>query len=620
MEIRKVGKYSFNQFLADFNKLQTWLKSIHVNMNSFTDINQLSKDNISKLHQVLDASFVSDNKAPNKTPMLKYWIGEDDLSDKPLLGEQKLFDHILNYLCKYYNIKSSSKMLDTLQNEAMLDSNNILKNEKFYEMNQLFSAFGHTSTKGMQKSRLNKLMRYADDHIFQADMKILYDAIIICANKLRSDSYLINRIEKLEDNPFQSKGIRNVGTPFWGRTNLKINNDTLEQYVFNISNKLWKDGLNNLSISKYVNIPSTLFGRNSTKGVIGTWHKNNFKINTYEASPRVIYGVSLINNTQISRLYYSVMQQMKNQSTFSTLKGTEHLRSILPKIAALDKRLGVYRISTDKSRYDTTLSVELMICAAIIDMLSFGTSESKVKTIMLSLAIDALNPIYYKTEIRGKIKVLKTWGGHKSGFYNTFRWGSLIGFLIDTYGKLIIDRQWFIKTQQIYALENTPFSMFAGDDWSTVYKSLDHAKKAADIEEKHFGMISNIKKSAYGTWIVQNGCNSLGKVSYPLARALRSFYYPENSVHSKPPFVLLMTTYAAIELLWESPHLDYFIKEHVLKADKYKGGLYWDDKGLTFSQFYKLFVQQAQDYANMTHSYVFNENDPRWTDILKVGS
>lgn len=605
-------KYSYNQFLKDFHAIMNWLNKIKSNNSSFDEVDKISKENFRYLNQVLSSGF--NETAPNKTPLLKFWIGDQTLSDKPLEGEQRLFTSIQQYLFNYYKIKPEEWVSGSIHKLAQANSNDVYANEKYYEISQLFTAFGHTSTNGMQKERLSKLNRYADKKIFKPDFRKLYEAIIFVANDSRMPVNIIDNIQKGYDNPFVEKGDRNVGTPYWRKTSGMVNNTTIERSVFSLANRLYEKGKMNVSdIIKYKNIPSTMFGRNSTKGVEVELINGEFKIKEFKASPRVIYGVSLLNNTQLSRLYYSVLQGMKNQLDYSSLKGTNHLREIMPKMAKFDQSNQVYRISTDKSRYDTNISAELMVCAAICDILAFGSTTRIIDFILLSLAIDVLNPIYYKTNKNSPISIMKTFGGHKSGFYNTLRWGSLIGKILYTYGSLSLDSSWFYKMNRIYKTEGLPSSMFAGDDWSVIYKNLETAKKAAKIEEEQFGMISNISKSAYGTWFVQNGVNSQSKVSYPLARALRSIYYPERTVSNKPPFVLLMTVYSAIELLWESPHLDYFIKQHVLKADKYQGGLLYEGRKLTFKEFYQIFKKQAQDYGE--HK-IFNSNDPRYSNLV----
>lgn len=611
--------FSYKQFQMLFTRLVSELKSNQNKVGlTFSEVTKLTKENLASLHQVLDSSFIE--RPVNKSPNLRYWTKEDVvLKDTPVQGEQDLFNNIVDYLFDYYKLPKSSKVVDDLFKKAQDDPNNILLQETYYEINQLFSAFGHSSASNMQNDRLVKLMRYKDPKIFKADLKVMYEAVSLVAAESAQHVTVIDNVHKSLDNPFQEKGDRNVGTPYWFKTSTRLNGVRVEELSFDLANNLYHKYSKDKNFSlKTSAIPATLFGRNSTKGVVTTYKDNQFIIKNYEASARVIYGVSLVANTNIARLYYSVLQNMKNQPTFSTLRGTPYLRELLPKIAAFDSKHGSYRESTDKSRYDTTISVELMVLAAICDILAFGHTSKIREVIITSLFVDALTPIYYKEKARGPIKVLYTFGGHKSGFYNTLRWGSQFGNIISKYTKLILDRQWFYKTYRLYANNSVPMDMFQGDDWSSVFKNKSMALAASEIEEKHFGLISNHDKSAFGTWIVQNGVNSLGKVSYPLARALRSFYYPERTTQNKPPFVLLMTAYSAIENLWESPHLDYFIKEHLLKTDKFKGGTR-NDKGdkINFDQFYQIYRKQAQDYGE---GKIFNSNDPRWEGILDKSS
>lgn len=115
------------------------------------------------------------------------------------------------------------------------------------------------------------------------------------------------------------------------------------------------------------------------------------------------------------------MQGMKKLTSYSTLRGVNYLREMLPRLNQLDSKLGLYRISSDKSAYDTTISKELMICAALTDVLAFGHTEKNRHIIALALATDALTPIYYKTDLKSPIQLLYTNGGHKSGAYITLR-------------------------------------------------------------------------------------------------------------------------------------------------------------------------------------------------------
>lgn len=593
--------------------LLQFLRKVQTNARnlSFKEIDELINKHTSDLNQVLDSGFKE--TPPFNTPMLKYWIGEGKIGDTPLEGEQKLFNSIKDYLFKYYDQRDVKDVVDELNKEASHNPNDVYLNEKYYEIMQLFTAFGHTSAGNMQKERLKKLQKYADPKSFRVNMRTLYDAVTFVANESRSNVWIIDKIDKNFENPFAAKGERNVGTPFWKKTNIKRDNTTIENLVYSLANKLWKDYRLSLSYAKYVNIPATMFGRNSTKGVEILYKNGEYIIQKFKASPRVIYGIPLITNSQLARLYYSVLIGMKEKHVFSTLKGTEYLRELLPKLAKFDSQNKVYRKSSDKSAYDTTLSAELMVCAAIIDILAFGINSKAIEIVLLSLVIDVLTPIYYKEYKGGPIKKLETFGSHKSGFYNTFRWGSLIGYLIYVYTSFTIDKTWFLLTHRQYASNNLPTAMFAGDDWSTIYKNKLDAEKAEKIEQEAFGLVSNTSKSAFGTWIVQNGCNSKGTVSYPLARALRSFYYPEKTSAVKPPFVLLMTAYSNIELLWESPHRDYFIKEHLLKTDKYRGGLEYEGKQLDFGQFYSIFVKQARDYGE---NKIFDSNDPRYITLI----
>lgn len=615
MKLSKVT-YTYESFIKEFNALNKWLDKTRDNGDEFHRIKKLTKENLNDLHAVLDAGFR--NRGPFHNPMLNYWIGDAELTSKPLLGEQKLFNSIVDYLFTYYKLDKTENIVENLHTKAMNDPNNIAANESYYEISQLFSAFGRTSIKDMQKQRLEKLARYAEQHTFKPDMKVLYEAIVFCANMRRMDPTILRVVKKgmIDSNPYAEKGARNVGTPFWKRTSTKIAQGTIEEGVFNLAQLLYEQGLNSKHLTQYKNIPATLFGRNSTKGVKVKLRNTEYKILNFDASARVIYGIPLITNIQIVRLYYSVLQELKKRPFFLPLQGTEKMRKVLPQLAAFDAQLGVFRASTDQSRYDTTLSRQLMICAALTDKLAFGTTNSTISYILLSLIIDAQTPIYYKDRQGGEIKILKTDGGHKSGFQNTLDWGSTMGNIIYTYSALLLDRKWFYATYKKYKEKGLPFAMFVGDDWSVLYKNKSDYLQALEIISNTFGLIGNAKKSAFNVWIVQNGLNTYGKVSYPLARALRSFYYPERDPNPKPPMVIEGTVYSLIYLLWESPHLDYFIKEHVLKSDKYRGGTFYDGKELTFKEFYTLFVQQCQDYAKKSKINPFNPNDPRWKDLL----
>lgn len=615
------------QFLKLYNRYDKELKLAYAKLkrgeDTFKESEDVIKKHLGRLRQVLHSG--SQTPSINATPMLDFWVGnEARLSNKPLPGEQALFDSLISYLCRYYKVEAREDLVDVLQRQALEDTTNVLKNETFYEISQAFNAFGHTSVgESMTKERLEKLHRYADDHVFKPDMNILWEVVKFCANDAAQSSIVIDKISYKDPitNPFQEKGDRNVGSPYWMKTNVKLENRTVNQAVYELAQDLYNRYASKADFNlKSVALPATMFGRNSTKGVETKFSKGKFVILNYLASPRVIYGVSLVNNINIARLYFGVLKHSMTLPEFSTLKGVPHLREILPKLNNFDIQEKVVRISTDKSRYDTTIGHQLMIICAIIDMLAFGHTEKSRRIIELSLYTDALNPILYTQNGGRTIDVLYTLGGHKSGFYNTLLWGSRIGKILYVYSMFILAKDWFLEKYRKYRINHIPFMMFQGDDWSTAYPSMEVALQAMKIEEEVFGMISNIKKSAYGTWIVQMGANHLGKVSFPLARALRSFYYPERSSRDKPPFVLLMTTYSMVELLWDSPHLPYFIKEHVLKADKFKGGHEWfkgaDTKTkmkINFDQFYKIFAKQATDYGA---NRLFNANDPRWGHIL----
>lgn len=204
------------------------------------------------------------------------------------------------------------------------------------------------------------------------------------------------------------------------KTNVKLENKTVNQAVYELAQDLYNRYGKKADFNlKSVALPATMFGRNSTKGVETKFSKGKFVILNYLASPRVIYGVSLVNNINIARLYFGVLKHSMTLPEFSTLKGVPYLREILPKLNDFDIKERVVRISTDKSRYDTTIGHQLMIICAIIDQLAFGHTEKSKRIIELSLYTDALNPILY-TQNGGKtIDVLYTLGGHKSGFYNT---------------------------------------------------------------------------------------------------------------------------------------------------------------------------------------------------------
>lgn len=152
------------------------------------------------------------------------------------------------------------------------------------------------------------------------------------------------------------------------KTNVKLDGRTVNQLVYELAQDLYNrySGDKDFYL-KSVALPATMFGRNSTKGVETKFRGGKFHIVNYLASPRVIYGVSLVNNIQIARLYFNVLQHSKTLPEFSTLQGVPYMREILPKLNEFDKKEKVIRISSDKSRYDTTIGHQLMIMCAIID-------------------------------------------------------------------------------------------------------------------------------------------------------------------------------------------------------------------------------------------------------------
>lgn len=208
-----LSAFTYEQYIELFKSLMDFLRSIKVS-KSFAEIESISSEYKRKLHQVLDSGFNEND--PYSTPFLKYWIGESKISDTPLPGEQKLFDHMLRYLCDYYGIKFNKSTLEELFVRASTNPNDILSNEAYYEIHQCFSAFGHSTVRGVQANRLKKLGYYADKKVYKPNLRVLYESILFVAKDSLVSAHVIDSVKKghMSSDPFQSKGARNVGTPY----------------------------------------------------------------------------------------------------------------------------------------------------------------------------------------------------------------------------------------------------------------------------------------------------------------------------------------------------------------------------------------------------------------------
>lgn len=135
-----------------------------------------------------------------------------------------MLNHVFNYLCNYYNVNTEKFNLEELRRLASNDPNNILANEAYYEIHQVFSAIGRSSSKDMNLQRREKLDLYAMDHKFKPDFDVMYEAFLIHVEEQQVHATLIPIVKKgsLADNPFQGRGPRNVGTPFWLKTSTKL--------------------------------------------------------------------------------------------------------------------------------------------------------------------------------------------------------------------------------------------------------------------------------------------------------------------------------------------------------------------------------------------------------------
>lgn len=95
------------------------------------------------------------------SPLLKKLVNGkiNELGTTPLAEEQKLIDELIDYFCEYYKVPKGANMIDELHKAA---EKSVYDAEAFYELNQLFSAFGHTSYPDVGKDRIKRLMIYKD--------------------------------------------------------------------------------------------------------------------------------------------------------------------------------------------------------------------------------------------------------------------------------------------------------------------------------------------------------------------------------------------------------------------------------------------------------------------------
>lgn len=586
-------------------------------------ISNLMKDNSEHLERVMNSAWAE--VTVNRTPYLKKYIGSEELrkDGKPLKGEIKLINEIADYLFGYYGIPKNADSLSKLQEDALSNPNSIKDTEAFYEINQLFSAFGHTAVDGINEDRVKRVKLYKErERVYNPHSKYHVMAMNI-AIKMQSGvvPYIKGDVNQSND-PFTGIGPKNDGTPYWRKDTTKMSNgETIRSVSRKLTNTMYNKYFNQkLSIEWMNNIlrivqsPITIFGRNSTKGFDYEFKDNSVVVKIFKASGRSILAVPKFINRIIAKAYSKVMEHDKKLQFLPSLHNIEKQIQIYEKRRKVGTRLKWYVVNTDIGKYDTSVTIELMADQAIIDFHSWAVTEAQQKIVVLNFLVDSVMPILYSPE-PGKIDLLYKSGGHSSGIDTTFDWGSKMVLVCAIASMLEVDEKWTVYALKTCFDEGVSLIYDAGDDISLFFKDRLFAQRWREVMTMRYGYEFNEAKDVPGYAYVQFFPNTKGGWSFPLARSLRSFYYPERDwKRSMGYYGLTVKNWTLVYQLHiaGSPHTKWLI-DHIKKNDSSKlGHVDQDGKVINVSTFMKRYSAEMLDFSN---GVIADLKDPKWKEI-----
>lgn len=161
-------------------------------------------------------------------------------------------------------------------------------------------------------------------------------------------------------------------------------------------------------------MPAVLFQRNSTKGFIGHVKNNRLQIDRFEdSSARVIYGLSSLVNMYFAKLAKPKIEAVKDKPAMIVLQGPKGVKKYLASLLPLVEKYKLFPVNVDISRFDISVTPQLMTIPALIDII-VANHQKTVDITMASYFADVLTPLILTNE-NNELEILDTFGGHKSG-------------------------------------------------------------------------------------------------------------------------------------------------------------------------------------------------------------